>query len=206
MEITDGSSSFVIEIKLEEEAHKNNKKSFFKIIRNETNINLVKKYSKELRKCKTSKTTNKKSNGKISYLKSEKKNPNRQESIYNTGRWSDDEHKKFMEALLKYGNNWNKVQEFIGTRNSTQARSHAQKFFVKIGRTKIQKLDLDFQNNSLHSLSLLVNNLQEEQIASSLKNMNDKILVSRKEKKISNEMNHASTESDSVNLMNKESR
>ena len=103
-------------------------------------------------------------------------------------------------------NNWNKVQEFIGTRNSTQARSHAQKFFVKIGRTKIQKLDLDFQNNSLHSLSLLINNLEDEQIATSLKNLNDKILVSRKDKKYANEMNHASTESDSVNLMKKERR
>jgi SHAQKYF class myb-like DNA-binding protein len=206
MEITDGSSSFVIEIKLEEETNKENKKSFFKIFRNETEINLVKKYSKEYRKSKFSKTTNKKSNGRISSLKSEKKIHNKQEGIFNVGRWSAEEHKKFMEALLKYGNNWNKVQEFIGTRNSTQARSHAQKFFVKIGRTKIQKLDLDFQNNSLHSLSLLINNLEDEQIATSLKNLNDKILVSRKDKKYANEMNHASTESDSVNLMKKERR
>jgi SHAQKYF class myb-like DNA-binding protein len=51
---------------------------------------------------------------------------------YNTGRWKETEHKKFLEAICTYGNNWKKVQECIGTRSSTQARSHAQKFFMRI--------------------------------------------------------------------------
>ena len=37
-----------------------------------------------------------------------------------------------MEALKLFGKEWRKVQEHVGTRTSTQARSHAQKFFVKI--------------------------------------------------------------------------
>jgi SHAQKYF class myb-like DNA-binding protein len=51
---------------------------------------------------------------------------------YNTGRWTDEEHKKFLEAILIYGNEWKKVQKCISTRSSTQARSHAQKFFLRI--------------------------------------------------------------------------
>jgi SHAQKYF class myb-like DNA-binding protein len=48
------------------------------------------------------------------------------------GRWTRDEHKKFIEAIIKFGNNWKEVQEYVNTRTSTQARSHAQKFFEKI--------------------------------------------------------------------------
>jgi SHAQKYF class myb-like DNA-binding protein len=207
MEITDISSSFVIEIKLEEEKEKENKKTFFKVFQNESDFNSGKKRSKNLRINKIPKKNDNKLYSKISRVKSDKKHSKKQEGTFNVGRWSEEEHQKFMEALLKYGNNWNRVEEYIGTRNSTQARSHAQKFFVNIGKTKIQKLDLDFQNNSLRSLSLLVNNLGEEQIASSLRNLNDKVLVGKKEKKYSNELNSdSSTESDSINLKKKRKR
>ncbi len=50
----------------------------------------------------------------------------------NTGRWTDEEHSKFIEALQLYGKEWKKVQEHVGTRTSTQARSHAQKYFFKM--------------------------------------------------------------------------
>jgi len=42
------------------------------------------------------------------------------------------EHFRFIEALRLYGKEWRRVQEHVGTRSSTQARSHAQKFFVKL--------------------------------------------------------------------------
>ena len=51
---------------------------------------------------------------------------------YKTGRWSKEEHEKFIEGILKYGNEWRKVQKIIKSRSSTQARSHAQKFFLKL--------------------------------------------------------------------------
>lgn len=51
---------------------------------------------------------------------------------FNTGRWTDAEHKKFLEAILIYGNEWKNVQKYISTRSSTQARSHAQKFFLRL--------------------------------------------------------------------------
>ncbi len=45
------------------------------------------------------------------------------------GRWSLMEHVRFLEALKLYGKNWKKIEEYVATRSSTQARSHAQKFF-----------------------------------------------------------------------------
>ena len=30
------------------------------------------------------------------------------DSNYNTGRWTEEEHKKFVEGILKYGNEWKK--------------------------------------------------------------------------------------------------
>ena len=70
------------------------------------------------------------------------------DSIYNTGRWTEEEHKKFVEGILKYGNEWKKVQNVIKTRSSTQARSHAQKFFLRI------KKDLNLYSQMNKNISL----------------------------------------------------
>ena len=70
------------------------------------------------------------------------------ESGNTIGRWTREEHKKFIEGIIKYGNNWKQIQEYVNTRTSTQARSHAQKFFEKIKK-----------NNTLKSLgTITVNN------------------------------------------------
>ena len=55
-----------------------------------------------------------------------------EQNSYNKGRWTLEEHKRFLSAIFKYGNNWMKVQESIGTRSATQTRSHAQKFFIRL--------------------------------------------------------------------------
>ncbi len=49
-----------------------------------------------------------------------------------TGRWTKEEHRRFVEAYRLFGKNWKKVQEYVGTRTTTQARSHAQKYFSKM--------------------------------------------------------------------------
>lgn len=67
------------------------------------------------------------------------------------GRWTREEHKKFIEAIIKFGNNWKEVQEYVNTRTSTQARSHAQKFFEKIKKNDTLKffdaLSSDYSEN-----------------------------------------------------------
>lgn len=52
--------------------------------------------------------------------------------VFNNGRWSDEEHFKFIEGIIEFGNDWKKVQKVIKTRSISQARSHAQKFFCQI--------------------------------------------------------------------------
>lgn len=41
-----------------------------------------------------------------------KNNPNTKQ-----GRWSKEEHVKFVEALNLYGKNWRKVEEYVATRS-----------------------------------------------------------------------------------------
>lgn len=47
-------------------------------------------------------------------------------------RWTEDEHKKFLDALKLYGRSWRHIEEHIGTKSAVQIRSHAQKFFTKL--------------------------------------------------------------------------
>ena len=50
------------------------------------------------------------------------------------GRWTDEEHDSFREAVLLYGKNWNKVAIHVGSRTSAQTRSHAQKYIRKLNK------------------------------------------------------------------------
>lgn len=97
----------------------------------------------------------------------------KKDSCFNTGRWHPEEHQRFIEALLKYGNDWKNVQKHVGSRSSTQARSHAQKFFVKIGKMEIENLQLDFENNSLKSLNIMASRLNSEQLTRAIKSLNE---------------------------------
>ena len=47
------------------------------------------------------------------------------------GRWTAEEKRIFEEAYEQYGHNWKKIASIIKSRNSTQVRSHAQKYLVK---------------------------------------------------------------------------
>jgi len=93
--------------------------------------------------------------------------------VFNTGRWTDEEHKKFIKGIIEYGNEWKKVQKIIKTRNSTQARSHAQKFFLRI------KKNLISENNN----SSIDNNQILKQVISILSNDKKKEIVLSNEQK-----------------------
>lgn len=58
-----------------------------------------------------------------------------------TGRWSKEEHEKFIESLHLFGKDWKKVESHIGTRSGAQIRSHAQKFFNRVEKELGQDID-----------------------------------------------------------------
>lgn len=49
----------------------------------------------------------------------------------NRGRWSQEEHNKFLLGLKIFGKNYNLIQNLIKTRTKVQIRSHSQKYFKK---------------------------------------------------------------------------
>lgn len=60
----------------------------------------------------------------------------RQKTFIREGRWLDDEHERFLKAIRIYGSNWKAVEMVVGTRTATQARSHAQKHFIRENKKK----------------------------------------------------------------------
>ena len=88
-------------------------------------------------------------------LINEKEKENVTTSKFNKGRWNSEEHKKFIVGILEYGNDWKKVQKLIKTRSSTQARSHAQKFFLRIKNDLKIKADKSILLNNVLMLKKL---------------------------------------------------
>eukprot|EP00871_Galdieria_phlegrea_P004286 jgi/Galph1/4859/GphlegSOOS_G3596.1 len=49
--------------------------------------------------------------------------------------WTADEHMRFLEGLARFGHKDMKaIAKFVGTRNATQVRTHAQKYYLKLAR------------------------------------------------------------------------
>ena len=65
------------------------------------------------------------------------------------GRWTKEEREKFIEGISLYGTNWKKIDKLIKSRTSSQIRSHAQKFYIKLKSYKNLKLGIDFTSNSI---------------------------------------------------------
>ena len=56
-----------------------------------------------------------------------------------SGRWTDEEHRLFLEGVMLYGKDWKKMQPLIKTRSLVQIRTHAQKVFKKVGLRKFME-------------------------------------------------------------------
>lgn len=59
------------------------------------------------------------------------------------GAWTDDEHKKFLKALERVPatchNRWKMIAALIPTRNATQVRTHAIKYFRTVARRQARE-------------------------------------------------------------------
>jgi len=64
----------------------------------------------------------------------EKSKNNKQEQTKAQSRyWTPSEHQRFLEALRKFGHKDVKsISNYVGTRNPTQVRTHAQKYFLRL--------------------------------------------------------------------------
>lgn len=92
---------------------------------------------------------------------------------FNSGRWSKEEHIKFVEAILKHGNEWKEVQKYVKSRSSTQARSHAQKFFLKLKKSDALNSTSQDIGISIQSLHNITNQMNVDDYFNTLKVLHD---------------------------------
>ncbi len=108
----------------------------------------------------------------------------------NEGRWTKEEHDKFLDGIVKYGTNWKKVKSLITTRTAIQVRSHAQKFYRKLKMCKEERLGIDFTVDGITSIRDMITKLKSidnnVNIKYILKYLSDKFDYSKKNKKINN--------------------
>jgi SHAQKYF class myb-like DNA-binding protein len=50
------------------------------------------------------------------------------------GRWTDEEHRLFIEGMDLFKKDWRSIERHIGTRTCSQIRSHAQKYFMRLDK------------------------------------------------------------------------
>ena len=138
---------------------KNNNSGKFNGIQNQTEENEIfigkKSLPTDLKDSRVKFITKKNFNERNKY-----KNKSSDNFIFNEGRWSEEEHKKFLEGIVIYGINWKKVKTFIQTRTNTQVRSHAQKFFYKMKICKDESLGIDFTSNTIRNIKDMVNQIK----------------------------------------------
>ena len=109
----------------------------------------------------------KKKNRKLNSLSFQNNN-----SDSSNGRWTKEEHNRFIEAIIKFGNDWKKVQKYVSTRTSTQARSHAQKFLLKLRNSDFfKKKNIDKNLSWAKTIQFIKNNFTNEELENILKNV-----------------------------------
>ena len=75
------------------------------------------------------------------------------------GRWSYEEHKRFVRSIVKYPNDWEKITKEVKTRSDVQIRSHCQKFFKKLKKCKSEQLGIDFTSDTIHSIKDMIDHV-----------------------------------------------
>ena len=80
----------------------------------------------------------------------------------NKGKWTIEEHKLFLDAIILYGNDWKEIQSHLKTRTIPQARSHGQKFLNKILKDEILPMEkeIDIYKFNFKTLQNILANLK----------------------------------------------
>mmetsp|Transcript_38503 Transcript_38503/g.58593 ORF Transcript_38503/g.58593 Transcript_38503/m.58593 type:complete len:130 (+) Transcript_38503:446-835(+) len=61
-----------------------------------------------------------------------------------TGKWTAEEHSKFLEGLRLFGKDYLELSKFIGTRSTMNVKSHASKFLIKLVRFLDSRSKIDY--------------------------------------------------------------
>ena len=130
--------------------HKNisHNKNFFTIKNYQAKLNQKEKAENEVLDLEESNTK----------IKSHKKIIKNEAKDLNEGRWTIEEKTKFIEAFLENGKKWKIIQNYIGTRTSTQTRSHAQKFLLKL--KSIENNEFNFKKETIKDLSDIIEEIK----------------------------------------------
>nr|XP_024388371.1 myb-like protein I isoform X1 [Physcomitrium patens] len=51
--------------------------------------------------------------------------------------WTNEERQRFKKALKTFGTDFAAIAKFVGTRSSTQVRTHAQKYYAKLAKSHL---------------------------------------------------------------------
>ena len=119
----------------------------------------------------------------------------------NEGRWSFDEHIKFIEGIILFKKNWFKVAKYVGTRGKEQARSHSRYFYLKLKKIKNNKFNVNFQNRNTKNIFDIIyllkernksNNDEKEYLKNALIYLtkSSKVIRNANKKKIKNKKNY----------------
>lgn len=73
----------------------------------------------------------------------------------NTGRWTAEEHRLFLQGLEAHGKGWKKIASLIKSRTVVQIRTHAQKYFQKLAKARQngEEGDVSMENRERASIS-----------------------------------------------------
>ena len=112
------------------------------------------------------------------------------------GRWTLKEHILFLQAIDRYGMNWENIKKVIKTRTSKQIRSHSQKFFKKLKQCKDEDLGIDFTLDSIHNMKDAIKHIRSVNpdfdivtILLYITEKNNRNMSSKKLNEIENELN-----------------
>ena len=84
------------------------------------------------------------------------------------GRWTKEENKKFIEAVIENGKKWKIIQKYVESRTCAQTRSHAQKFLLKL--KSISNEEFNFKNDSIKNLNDILEEIKKKK---GIKNLDD---------------------------------